>query len=67
MNPLQAIPAKWRLALYIAYAVGSVVVTYLAAKHIIGAEEVALWTGLGAAFGVTAASNVDLADEDEGI
>lgn len=65
MNPLQAIPAKWRLALYIIFSVGSVVVTYLAAKHIIGAEEVALWTGLGAAFGLTAASNVDLSDEGD--
>ncbi len=66
MNPLQAIPAKARFALYVVYFVGSVVLTYLATKHIVGADEIALWTGLGAVFGVTAASNVDLGDEGEG-
>lgn len=64
MNPLQAIPPRARLALYLVYSVGSVVVTYLATKHIIGSAEVALWTGLGAVFGVTAASNVDLSDDE---
>lgn len=64
MNPLQAIPPHLRLALYVVYSVGSVVVGYLAAKHHIGAEEVTLWTGLGAVFGVTAASNVTLPDDD---
>lgn len=63
MNPLQLVPPKWRLALYLVYALGSVVVTYLAAKGHFGAEEVALWSGLGAVFGLTAASNVDLSDD----
>lgn len=60
MNVFAMIPPKARLVLYVAYGVGSVVVTYLAAKSYIGVEEVALWTGLGVPLGITAASNVDL-------
>lgn len=39
------LPSKVRAALYIFTAIGSLVVTYLAATSVISAPEVALWTG----------------------
>lgn len=59
-NPLSMIPPKVRLAVYALYAVGSVVMTYLSAKGVVGSDEVALYAGIGTVLGVTAASNVDL-------
>lgn len=41
LNP----PPKVRTALYIFTGVGSLVVTYLCVKELIGVAEVALWTG----------------------
>ena len=55
---LQAIPKSVRLTLYVLYAVGGVVLIYLEAKGIVGADELALWAGIGSVFGVTAAGNV---------
>lgn len=60
MNVFAMIPPGARLVLYLAYAIGSLVVTYLAAKGHVGAEEIAFWSGLGALFGFTASGNVDL-------
>lgn len=60
MNVLKAIPPQMRLLLYVVYGIGSVVATYLGAKSYIGAEELALWTGIGAVFSLTAGSNVEL-------
>ena len=59
-NPLAQIPAKVRATLYIVYGVGSIVLTYLAARGIVGSPEVAAWTGLGAFFGFTAVSNLNV-------
>lgn len=59
MNLLTKIPTRYRWLAYIVYGVGSVVVTYLAAKGHVGADEIALWTGIGAVFGVTAAANTN--------
>ena len=58
MNPLP-FPPKVRVALYYVYGVGSLVATYLAAKGTVGADEMALWTGLGVLFGLTAAVNTN--------
>ena len=58
-NPLTDIlTPQIRGILYLVYGVGSIVMTYLGAKGVVGADEMALWTGLGVFFGVTAASNV---------
>lgn len=57
-NPLAVIPPKARILGYFVYGVGSIVATYLAARGIIGADEMALWSGLGVLFGFTALSNV---------
>lgn len=61
-NPFTKIPPTARLVLYVLYALGSLVMTYLAAKGKVGADEVAFWAGLGAVFGVTASSNVTPSD-----
>jgi hypothetical protein len=58
MNPLTNIPPSVRVWLYLAFAVGSVVVTYLGAKGTLGGEEMALFTGVGTVLGLTAVSNV---------
>lgn len=58
MNPLQSIPAKVRVALYLAYALAGPVLIYTAARGWTGESEYALYVGLGAALGLTAASNV---------
>ena len=62
MNPLP-FPPKVRVALYYVYGVGSLVATYLAAKGTVGADEMALWAGLGVLFGLTAAVNTRTRDE----
>lgn len=56
-NPLALVPPKVRVVLYLIYAIGSVVATYLIAKEVIGLEEAALWAGIGTVLGLTAASN----------
>ena len=58
MNVLQSIPARVRLALYLAYAVVGPVLIYTAARGWTGEDEYALYVGLGAALGLTAAANV---------
>lgn len=58
MNPLANIPPKVRLALYVLYALAGPVLIYTAAKGWTGQDEFALYAGIGAAFGLTAASNV---------
>lgn len=63
MSVLTLIPPKVRKGLYLAYTAGSPVVAYLAVKSVIGDSEVALYAGIGAALGLTAASNVDTAPE----
>lgn len=55
---LQAIPRGLRLSLYVLYAVGGVVLIYLKDKGLVGADELGLWAGVGAVFGITAAGNV---------
>ena len=57
MNPLAAIPRNVRIGLYLAYAVVGPVLIYTAARGWTGDAEYALYVGLGAALGVTAASN----------
>jgi hypothetical protein len=63
MNPMTSIPARYRLVAYVVYGVGSLVMTYLGARHLVGADEMALWSGLGVLLGLTAASNVGHAPE----
>lgn len=53
------LPPVVRFWIYVVFGLGSVVVTYLTAKEVIGLDEVALWTGLGTVVGATSASNVD--------
>lgn len=57
MKTLTLIPRRYRRLAYGLYAVGSVAVTYVAAKGWVGVEEVAAWTGLGAVLGLTAHAN----------
>lgn len=56
---LEAIPRPVRLALYLIYAIGGVILIYLSSKQIIGPDEMALWAGLGTVFGLTAAGNIN--------
>lgn len=53
------LPPKARLAVYILFGVGSLVVTYLLDKGQIGAEEVKFFTGLSAFAYALAAINVN--------
>ena len=55
---LQAIPNPVRLTLYVAYALAGPVLIYLSAKGIVGADEWALYAGVGTVFGITASGNV---------
>lgn len=61
MNPLEKIPAKVRLALYLAYALAGPVLIYTAARGWTGNDEYALYVGIGTALGLTAAANVSRA------
>lgn len=58
-----------RIGIYLFGAIGSAVVTYLAATGIIGSEEVALWTAIAGAIAALAGVNlrhqVKLARDDE--
>lgn len=56
-NPLEAVPEKFRLALYSLYAVAGPVLIYLGSQDITGEAEYALYVGIGTVFGITAASN----------
>ena len=59
MNPLAMIPAAYRAALYIVAGLANLVVIYLAAIGRVGANEVALVTGIVSFLGLgTAASNL---------
>ena len=58
MNPTRKIPPKGRIALYLVYGIAGPVLTYTQAKGWTGSDELNLWVGLGAVFGLTAASNV---------
>lgn len=58
MNPLSLIPEKVRLALYVLYGIGAAILLYTENKGWTGQAEKDLWLGLGAVFGVAAASNV---------
>lgn len=55
---LQMIPRWLRLTLYAAYAVGGPVLIYLQGRGLVGADELALWAGVGSVLGLTAAGNV---------
>ena len=59
MNPLQAIPASWRFALYVVYGIAGPVLIWTSSRGWTGEAEYALWIGLGSVFGFTAAANVD--------
>lgn len=59
MNVLERIPPNVRVALYVLYAVLGPVLIYTASKGWTGESEYALWVGVGTAFGLTAAANVD--------
>lgn len=58
MNILAAIPPKVRAVLYVLYAVAGPLLVYTSTKGWTGEAEYALWVGLGAVFGLTAAANV---------
>lgn len=57
MNPLQNIPTRARVVLYVAYALLGPVLIYTAAKGWTGESEYALYVGIGTALGLTAAAN----------
>jgi hypothetical protein len=65
MNPLSAIPPQIRLALYLVYGLAGPVLIWTAAKGWTGDAEYALYVGLGAALGFTAASNTSVAGSDD--
>lgn len=52
------IPRNVRLALYIITSVGSLLVTYFAAKGDLGPDEIALWTGFTALIAAMAGINI---------
>ena len=52
------LPSKVRAALYVFTALGSIVVTYLAAAQIIGPNEVAAWTAFTALIAGLARINI---------
>lgn len=54
---------KIRLAIYLVTGAGTLVVSYLSIKHIIGDAEVALWAGLSALVNGLSAVNVDTSKE----
>jgi len=51
-------PANVRAILYVVSAIGSVLVSYLSVKHLIGDAEVGLWSGLVAVVNTMAGLNV---------
>lgn len=51
-------PPRVRLALYVLTALGTPIVAYLNAKHIVGSLEVSLWSAEVTAVGSLAAFNV---------
>lgn len=59
MNVLERIPSNVRLALYVLYAILGPVLIYTASRGWTGESEYALYVGIGTAFGLTAAANVD--------
>ena len=59
------IPEKWRGILYVFCGIGSIIVTYLAATSVIGAEEVAAWTGFTAFTALVARFNLSPGPHDE--
>ena len=61
-NPLTLIPPRLRQAIYLAYLIGGIGVTYAAAKGYAGEAEIAAWSAFGALIGATAASNVAVGD-----
>lgn len=58
LNP----PPKVRVALYIFTAVGSLAVTYLSVRGVIGVDEVALWTSFTTLIAGMAGFNVPKAE-----
>lgn len=60
MNPLSLIPNKVRMAMYLVYALGVVVLAYTEAQGWTGEAEKNLWLGIGAVLNVAAASNVPI-------
>ncbi len=57
-NPLDR--NRLRMWGYYLYGAGSVLITYGIAKGVIGQDELVAWSSLGAVFGLTAGSKVDL-------
>lgn len=55
---LQAIPKPVRITLYVVYALAGPVLIYLSSKGYVGADEWALYAGVGTVFGITASGNV---------
>lgn len=63
MNPQNLNPSpRVRFALYLAAALGSVVVGYLAARGLIGEAETAAWAGIVAILNGLAAANTSRDD-----
>lgn len=58
------IPSQVRGWLYVICGLGSLAVTYLAATHAIGVNEVALWTGFTAFVGGLARFNLTPNDDE---
>lgn len=56
---------KWRNIIYIVLSLGSFIITYLGAKEILGADEIALWTALSAFGFALAKINVGTEPEDK--
>lgn len=52
-------PRRLRLIIYIIFSIGSLVMTYLGAKHMIGMDEIVLWTGVAALIGGLAGVNIN--------
>lgn len=60
MSIFERIPARIRFALYVVYLLAGPILIYTSAKGWTGQDEWVLYAGIGSAFGLTAASNVNL-------
>jgi hypothetical protein len=57
------LPSQLRVAIYVFASLGSLVVTYLVAKKVLGSDEVSLWTGFVAI--VTGMAGLNTASPDK--
>ena len=58
-----AIPRSVRLVLYLVTSIGSLLVTYLAARGLVGPDEIGLWTGFTALIAAMAGFNISPGDK----